>query len=389
MSRETIGTLAKIVSGAQTGADRGAMDAALASGLQIGGWAPSGWVYDVPGKPSVAVEYRPHMRLTSSQTTGMVARLNVQDSDATLLLSFAHELTGNEEFVLRQVKAQRKPCKHLVLPRGRGVVPAEVTSAVWEWLQAMRVNVLHVSGPRESKEPGIQAAAKRVIAGLLNAKHAIWVDEAQDFPVLENWPVDDAMKGNLFRSAFANKGEGIKEALKTGVLRMMCPDCGSREQCPCAFRAYAAGEMAAAKKQIEREDEIRASGKYREGGGPVQGVQGLNLENITQRVSFESSDMLSRLYDKERVLRSAPTPQESFPVEDACRCAREEGDDEYHATWCPVGDTIRCFIADCARATTADEFGDRRRGLIARYYEMDGNGAGGSLHIVLDDDNHE
>ena len=34
--------LEKIVSGAQTGADRGALDAALARGVPIGGWVPAG-----------------------------------------------------------------------------------------------------------------------------------------------------------------------------------------------------------------------------------------------------------------------------------------------------------------------------------------------------------
>ena len=34
--------LEKIVSGGQTGADRAALDVALASGLEVGGWVPRG-----------------------------------------------------------------------------------------------------------------------------------------------------------------------------------------------------------------------------------------------------------------------------------------------------------------------------------------------------------
>ncbi len=56
--------------------------------------------------------------------------------------------------------------------------------------------------------------------------------------------------------------------------KLPCSACGSSEQCSCAMRAYAAGEMAAAKRALEREDEIRASGKYREAGGPMQGLSG-------------------------------------------------------------------------------------------------------------------
>lgn len=233
-----IGTLTKIVSGAQTGADRGALDAALAAGLQIGGWAPSGWIYDAPGKPTIAVEYRKYMRLTSSQTTGMVARLNVQDSDATLLLSFAHELSGHGEFVLRQVKAQRKPCKHLVLPRGRGVVPAEVTSAVWEWLQEKRVSVLNVAGPRESKEPGIQAAVKRVIAGLLRAKQD--ADTAAAL-ALQDAEADAVMATETAQAA-EERAESLRRMIDMGLpvadeIRAHAADRVS------AFRAYAAREQ--------------------------------------------------------------------------------------------------------------------------------------------------
>jgi len=35
-------TIKKIISGAQTGADRGALDAALDLGLPVGGWVPRG-----------------------------------------------------------------------------------------------------------------------------------------------------------------------------------------------------------------------------------------------------------------------------------------------------------------------------------------------------------
>ena len=36
-------TIARIVSGAQTGADRGGLDAAVYCGLECGGWVPKGW----------------------------------------------------------------------------------------------------------------------------------------------------------------------------------------------------------------------------------------------------------------------------------------------------------------------------------------------------------
>ena len=39
-SRTTVVKLNRIVSGGQTGVDRAALDAALAAGIEIGGWCP-------------------------------------------------------------------------------------------------------------------------------------------------------------------------------------------------------------------------------------------------------------------------------------------------------------------------------------------------------------
>lgn len=50
------------------------------------------------------------------------------------------------------------------------------------------------------------------------------------------------------------------------------------------YRAYAAEVMAQAKRAIEREDEIRASGKYREGpAGEVVGLSGIGWPSPAPR----------------------------------------------------------------------------------------------------------
>lgn len=289
-----IGCLRKIVSGGQTGADRGGLDAALSHGLEIGGWAPQGYKAEDGVIPE---RYRVHMRESVSPNYGLRTRLNAQDSDGTLLLSFASTLTGGSKFTGDQLKHQRKPCKHLVLPRGRGVVPVEVTLALWDWLEEKGIAVLNIAGPRESKERGLQAAVEKTVGDLLRAKASAATTavlafcdarDAAHFEVTSR-PVaisDDAAnvmyeqmitgyrppgrpdtltkaeEDHLFRSAFANNGEGIKEAAKTGVLRLVCSKCGERDGCGCAkklvdeyaaMRAYAASEMAAAKKAIEAE----------------------------------------------------------------------------------------------------------------------------------------
>src|SRR5262245_14533482 len=76
-----------IISGGQTGADRAALDAAIALGVPYGGWCPKGgWAEDMPSPPGILARY-PALREASSADPSERTRLNVQDSDATLLVT--------------------------------------------------------------------------------------------------------------------------------------------------------------------------------------------------------------------------------------------------------------------------------------------------------------
>lgn len=147
-----------IVSGGQTGADRGGLDAAIQLGLGHGGWAPKSWRAEDGQIPEI---YRAHMRESVREDYGLRTRLNVQDSDGTLIISFGAELTGGSEYTAKMARSTRKPCKHLVLPaRGETRIPDAVRTALLEWVDANRISVLNVAGPRESKEPGLQQAVR-------------------------------------------------------------------------------------------------------------------------------------------------------------------------------------------------------------------------------------
>lgn len=158
--------LTSIISGGQTGADRGGLDAAIALDLGWGGWAPKGWRAEDGEIPLI---YRERMRCSSSADYGMRTRLNVQDSDGTLIISFAEELTGGSEYTRKQChEVQKKPYVHLVLPeRGKTRVPDEVAAEIRKWVAGSRINILNVAGPRESKEPGIQEAVRDTLVWML------------------------------------------------------------------------------------------------------------------------------------------------------------------------------------------------------------------------------
>lgn len=74
-------TLARIVSGGQTGVDRGALDAALAAGFPCGGWCPEGRMAEDGAIP-------PHYPLTELPGADYKQRTkrNVMDSDGTLVI---------------------------------------------------------------------------------------------------------------------------------------------------------------------------------------------------------------------------------------------------------------------------------------------------------------
>jgi putative molybdenum carrier protein len=176
--------LTAIVSGGQRGADRGALQAAIDLDLGWGGWAPAGWRAEDGEIPLI---YRERMKCTTSSDYGMRTRLNVQDSDGTLIVSFAEKLTGGSEFTQKTCERTNKSHLHLVLPeRGKTKIPDEVRAGVLEWIEKARISVLNVAGPRESKEPGLQQAVRDAL---------VWILEDHIVEVVDQWRIDGSPDG--------------------------------------------------------------------------------------------------------------------------------------------------------------------------------------------------
>ena len=74
--------LKKIISGGQTGVDRGALDAALHLGVAAGGWCPKGRLAEDGPIPA-----RYPLAETGSAAYEERTALNVMDADATLILA--------------------------------------------------------------------------------------------------------------------------------------------------------------------------------------------------------------------------------------------------------------------------------------------------------------
>ena len=149
----------RIVSGGQTGADRAALDAARAFGIEIGGWVPLGrWAEDgrVP-------DCYPNLRETGCANPALRTELNVRDSDGTVVFSHG-DVAGGSRWTMDVAGRLRKPLLHLDLDTHSAQAAVDRLLA---WVKAERIEVLNVAGPRESEEAGIHAAVHAVLVTAL------------------------------------------------------------------------------------------------------------------------------------------------------------------------------------------------------------------------------
>ena len=98
----------KIVSGGQTGADRAALDWAIANGVDYGGWCPKGRRSEDGTIPS-------QYQLQETLSTDYLQRTewNVRDSDGTVIFSLGEHLTGGSWRTVEFAIKHRKPHIHI------------------------------------------------------------------------------------------------------------------------------------------------------------------------------------------------------------------------------------------------------------------------------------
>lgn len=147
-----------IVSGGQTGVDRGALDAALAAGAPCRGWCPEGRLAEDGPLP----ERYPLTELPGGGYAERTRR-NVLDSDGTVILHFGR-LEGGTLLTVSLCAEWGKPCRWIDLA-AMPIRPA--VDAILHFIAESRIAALNVAGPRASEEPRAYAAARQVIGALL------------------------------------------------------------------------------------------------------------------------------------------------------------------------------------------------------------------------------
>ena len=149
----------KIVSGGQTGVDRGALDAALAAGVACGGWCPAGRLAE-----DGALDARYPLTSLPSRDYAERTRRNVQDSDGTLLIHFG-PLEGGTALTAAHCAKLGKP--HLLLDATRLSRQAAADAAT-DFIRTHAIATLNLAGPRASRQPAAYDYAREVVALLLS-----------------------------------------------------------------------------------------------------------------------------------------------------------------------------------------------------------------------------
>ncbi len=157
----------KIISGGQSGVDRGALDAARALGLAYGGWCPRGGLAeDYPDPPGLLADY-PALEESPSSDYLERTEWNVRDATATLIIAPDKSRATSDGTGYTLDCARRHGKNHCVVLLGD---PCHRRKAL-AWLERLDADaVLNVAGPRESKAPGICRRTRELLCDLLGEK---------------------------------------------------------------------------------------------------------------------------------------------------------------------------------------------------------------------------
>jgi hypothetical protein len=151
--------LAKIITGGQTGVDRGALDAALEASFPCGGWAPEGRIAE---DGPIHARY-PLLELAGAGYEERTLR-NVLDSDGTAILHSGKLEGGTRQTMLHCVK-HGKPFELVDAARAG---PRDAALKLADFVGRNRLSVLNIAGPRASKWPGGRDYAHATVKHLLS-----------------------------------------------------------------------------------------------------------------------------------------------------------------------------------------------------------------------------
>lgn len=151
----------KIISGGQTGVDRGVLDAALALKIPCGGWCPKGRLAE-----DGVIESKYPLQQTDTSDYNKRTLKNILDSDGTVIIYFNYPIGGTEQTLL-YVLENKKP--YLLLDAIE-VSILQSAQRIFNFIQDYKINIVNIAGPRASQSPKAYNFAKQVIIELFTHK---------------------------------------------------------------------------------------------------------------------------------------------------------------------------------------------------------------------------
>ncbi len=149
----------KIISGGQTGVDRGALDAAIFLGMPCGGWCPEGRMAE-----DGAISKKYPLKEIKGGYYDDRTKKNAEEADGTLII-YDHTLAGGTLFT-HEVSIQTG--KPVFLLKTEGGCTNIQYGKIKKWLYTHHIKALNVAGPRESEWEGAYKCSKLIISGLIS-----------------------------------------------------------------------------------------------------------------------------------------------------------------------------------------------------------------------------
>ena len=158
----------KIISGAQTGVDQGALLFAYKNGLRYGGYVPNGFKMEDGAEldDDITTILQKMIELKSSRYS-VRTRKNIEAATATLIISVNGKMGVGTKLTEKICKEIDKPYYVVDFTVDSGEISFKDSMLdINGWLMNNDVSTLNVAGSRESKNIGIQKATYNFLVRL-------------------------------------------------------------------------------------------------------------------------------------------------------------------------------------------------------------------------------
>ncbi|WP_089727758.1 YpsA SLOG family protein [Candidatus Thiosymbion oneisti] len=152
----------KLISGGQTGVDQAALKAALAAGVEIGGWCPPNKECEtgkIPGEFPLVPTDKARSDSAPAVPRSLRTELNVRDSDATCIITSLNLALVDRGTGWTASCTARFGKPLLSVDAYDDAAGDKIT----EWIEKHKIETLNVAGPSESTAPGIGARTFNII----------------------------------------------------------------------------------------------------------------------------------------------------------------------------------------------------------------------------------